>query len=100
MARSGTPEFWLTLVGLLGLVAMQAVYWLFTHPVNNFWLAGTDLDRFSSGFFSFGTGRARRDERRRPQDWTELRDRWEYSHVARAAFSMLAFVALVISLSN
>jgi len=32
----GSADFWLTLVALLGLIGMQAVYWLFTHPVNKF----------------------------------------------------------------
>jgi len=35
-----SAEFWLTLVALLGLVAMRAVYWLFTHPVNKFRVPG------------------------------------------------------------
>ena len=38
---------------------MQAVYWLFTHPVNKFWVEGENLDRFSSRFFSFGANRSR-----------------------------------------
>jgi hypothetical protein len=50
----GSTDFWLTLVALLGLIGVQAVYWLFTHPVNNCWLAGENLERFSAGFFSFG----------------------------------------------
>jgi len=29
--------------------------------------------------------------------WTELHDRWEYSHVARALFAWLAFLALVVA---
>ena len=28
------------------------------------------------------------------EDWTRLRDRWEYSHVARACCAFVAFVAL------
>jgi hypothetical protein len=28
----GSADFWLTLVALLGLIGMQAGYWLFTHP--------------------------------------------------------------------
>src|SRR5262245_15874498 len=39
----GSRVFWLTLAALLGLVAMQAVYWLFTHPVNRFWLKDEKL---------------------------------------------------------
>jgi hypothetical protein len=29
-------------------------------------------------------------------DWTAARDRWEYSHVARAALGAVSFIALVI----
>jgi hypothetical protein len=32
----GSADFWPTLVALLGLIGMQAVYWLFTHSVNKF----------------------------------------------------------------
>ena len=31
------------------------------------------------------------------QDWTQLRDRWEYSHVARAVFAMVALIALLVA---
>jgi hypothetical protein len=30
-------------------------------------------------------------------DWTELRDRWEWSHVARAALAVASLVALVVA---
>jgi len=30
-------------------------------------------------------------------DWAALRDRWEWSHVARAVFEMLSLAALVIA---
>lgn len=36
----GSTGSWLTFVALLGLIGMQAVYWLFTHPVNKFWIEG------------------------------------------------------------
>jgi hypothetical protein len=49
-----SAEFWLVLVALLALVGMHAVYWLFTHPVNKFWLRGEKLARLCSGFFSLG----------------------------------------------
>jgi hypothetical protein len=92
-------DFWLTFVALLGLIAMQAVYWLVTHPVNKFWVEGVNLDRFSSGFFSFGANRSRIQQEARPPDWTELRNRWEYSHVARAGCALVSFVALLIAIS-
>jgi hypothetical protein len=30
-------------------------------------------------------------------NWTILRDRWEYSHIARAVFAMLDFITLVMA---
>jgi hypothetical protein len=92
----GSAEFWLTLAALLGLIAMHAVYWLVTHPVNNFWLQGQQLGGLGSGFFSVGSA----SKERRPSDWTALRDRWEYSHVARAGLALLSFIALVIAISS
>jgi Anthrone oxygenase len=99
LTPSGSADFWLTLVALLGLIGMQAVYWLFTHPVNKFWLEGERLDRFSSGFFSFGAHRSQLENATRPPDWTQLRDRWEYAHVARAGLALLSLIALVIAIS-
>jgi|ERR1700686_675333 len=95
----GGKDFWLTLVALLGLLGMQAVSWLFTHQVNKFWVEGENLDRFSSGFLSFGANRSRFQNETRPPDWTELRDRWEYSHLARAGLAIVSLIALVIAIS-
>ena len=89
----GTAAFWLTLAGLLGLLGMHAVYWLRTHPVNNFWLQGEKLSAAGSAFFSVGSAGTTRP------DWTDLRDRWEYSHVARAGLACVSVIALVIALS-
>jgi hypothetical protein len=96
---SRSVDFWLTLIALSGLIGMQAVYWLFTHPINKFWVEDESLDRLSSGFFSFGANRSRRENKTHLPDWTELRDRWEYSHVARAGFALVSLIALVTTLS-
>jgi hypothetical protein len=92
----GSAEFWLTLVALLGLVGMQAVYWFLTHPVNQFWLEGENLSGFSAGFFSLGANRFRQQNENRPVDWTDLRDQWEYSHVIRAGFALVSLIAIVM----
>jgi Domain of unknown function (DUF1772) len=92
LAPRGSANFWLTLVALLGLVGMQAVYWLVTHPVNKFWVEGTDLNQLGSSFFSFGV-----ENNTASPEWTTLRNRWEYSHVARAIFALTSLVALVIA---
>ena len=97
----GTAAFWLTLVALLGLITMHAVYWLGTHPVNDFWLQGEKLSGLGSGFFAWGSAsRRRRQSEPRPVDWTDLRNRWEYSHVARAGLAALSFIALLIAISS
>lgn len=93
----GSTEFWLTLVALLGLVGMQAVYWFVTHPVNQFWLEGENLSRFSAGFFSFGVNQTQQNKR--SIDWTDLRNQWEYSHVIRAGFALVSLIAIMIALS-
>lgn len=86
-------SFWLTVAAFIGLVGMQAVYWSVTHPVNRHWLRGQKLGNFSGGFFSVGKD----DER--PRSWTELRNRWEYSHVVRAGLAVLSLAALVTAIA-
>jgi hypothetical protein len=89
-----TPQraaFWLTTGALAALVLMHAAYWLVTHPVNNFWLKDVRLTSAGAGFFAFNP---QRWSGRQP-DWTELRDRWEFSHVARAGFGFVSLILLV-----
>lgn len=88
----GTPGYWLTAFALLAAAAMHAVYWLVTHPVNRAWTKGVDMSGFGAGFFSVGSGP------QRETTWTELRDRWEHSHLLRAVLSLVALAALVVSL--
>jgi hypothetical protein len=91
MTPRGSADFWLTAAALAGIAAMQAVYWIFTHPVNKVWLQGRSLGAAGSGFFSFASGESD------AHDWEQLRSRWEYSHVARAAFAAVSFTVLVIA---
>lgn len=89
----GTPQFPLVLAAFAGMAAMNAIYWLFTHPVNKFWLESTRLGGAGKSFFSIGADEGN------AADWTEMRDRWEYSHLARAVVSTLALVFLVSALA-
>ena len=100
LTPSGATSFWLTLAALLGLIGMQATYWLFTHPVNKFWLKGQKLSGLGSGFFSFGANRSRPRNEPGSADWTDLRDQWEYSHVARAGLAFASLTTLVIAISS
>lgn len=92
----GTPVFWLTLVAFIGLVSGHAIYWVITHPINRVWLKGQELGDLGEGFFAFA---GRSGSGARALDWTALRDRWEYSHVARAALASISLLALVVALA-
>ena len=82
--------FWPTLVAALAMLSMHATYWVWTHPVNKIWLQGQKLEGASQHFFATQRDLAERD-------WTELRDRWEWSHVLRASFATVALVALLMA---
>jgi hypothetical protein len=95
LTPAGSREFWLILIALLGLVAMQAVYWVVTHPINRFWLRDEGLGGAGADFFAFDpTRRAGAGD----DEWTALRNRWEYSHVARALLGIVSLLALVVAL--
>ena len=95
----GEPDVWWVLGALVLLLVMHAVYWIVTHPVNSFWLRDQRLTSVSAGFFSFGA-RKGAGPSPRAADWTALRDRWEYSHVARAALAMLSLLLMLIAVAT
>jgi hypothetical protein len=91
----GSLTFWLTFIALFGLIGMQTVYWLWIHPVNQFWLEGETLNKAGSRFFSFGLNQ----EQRSGEPWMNLRNQWEYAHVVRAGFALISLIAMMIALS-
>jgi hypothetical protein len=92
LSPTGSAAFWLTLNAFAALLVMHGVYWIATHPVNNFWLKDFELKGAGKRFFSFDP--LSRDAAR-AADWTALRDRWEYSHVMRAGLALVALALLV-----
>jgi hypothetical protein len=97
LTPSGTTAFWLTAAALLALAASHAVYWLVTHPINNFRLEDTKLAGAGARFFAADP--LKRGESAERRDWTALRDRWEYSHVARATLSFIALALLAVAIA-
>jgi hypothetical protein len=89
----GSEEYNVVLlaIALAGLIAMQVIYWLITHRVNKVWVSGQRLGAAGERFFAAGSDDAE------SRDWLELRNRWEFSHVARAGCSVLILVALLVS---
>lgn len=90
-----SAAFWPTMIGFVALAAMHLCYWLVTHPVNRFWVAGQPMGGLGSTFF-FATSRVTGQA----PGWTELRNRWEYSHVVRAVLGVISLVSLLFAVSG
>jgi hypothetical protein len=87
MTATGSVQFWLMAGALAALIAVQAIFWLLTQPVNRYWLQTTQLSPAATRFFRAGDAA--------PQgEWTAMRDRWERSHVLRAIAAVLALTLL------
>lgn len=86
-----------TLAALILLVIEHVCYWLFTHPVNRFWLRDQKLQGVGAGFFGFDPLNRRDDagSRSDPEHWRRSRSRWEYSHVVRAVLAGASLIVLV-----
>ncbi len=94
VTSASNPTFWPTAIALAALAGMHAVYWLFTHPTNAVWLRRESLGAAAGRFFG-----AAAPESAAEAHWTRLRDRWEYSHVARAGLAAASCIALVVALA-
>jgi len=99
MTPTQSAAFPWTLIGLLGLLATDAIYWILTHPVNNFWLRGQNLGAWGSRFFNISPLREDESDQVGEEVWQRLRDRWEYSHVLRALLSAAGLLSLVVAVS-
>jgi hypothetical protein len=77
LVRGRRPALALTSVALTALVLSTAAWWLFVYPVNRELLTWTAETL--------------------PQNWTDFRDQWEYTHAARAALQFIALGVLVYS---
>jgi hypothetical protein len=73
--RAARSAFKLVLTAFLCIVATQIVFWVFTYPVNQITQNWTVL----------------------PDNWMQLRTKWEYSHATGAAFNLAAFITLVLA---
>ena len=81
------------LTALIGMLGVMAVFWAVTQPVNKIWTKSLTMGSLGSEFFRTGL------DSDGGADWTALRDRWEWSHVARAALATLSFVSVLLALA-
>jgi hypothetical protein len=90
----GSAPFWWALVGFLALAIMHAVFWAVTQPVNRYWTSNLELSSAARNFFRV------EPKQPRPQfdQWERLRDKWEYSHIARAVLAMIALISVTVAI--
>jgi hypothetical protein len=75
LLQAGDADFLPALVALLCIVATQVVFWSVTFPVNRRTQNWTVV----------------------PENWTPLRNRWEYSHALSAALNLVAVVSVTVA---
>jgi hypothetical protein len=92
-------EFWWILAALLAVTEMQAVFWFVTQPTNRIWLKNEELSKTGAAFFAVERARQATAGEESKQDWKQLRDPWEYSHIVRAGLSGLALVGVVVAIA-
>jgi hypothetical protein len=89
----------LTFVSFVALLSVHVIFWIVTQPVNRFWLKAQQLTPLGQRFFSSDTSRVPPAQAETESlDWRQMRDCWEYSHLARAVLSTIAFIFLSVSL--
>ena len=76
IVRNRRKMFALTLTALLCIVGAQIVFWIFTYPANQ------QTDNWTQ----------------MPTNWEGLRNQWEYSHATGAVLSLMAVIALILSI--
>lgn len=87
LAPAGTVAFWLNAGALAAVAATHIIYWTLTAPVNKFWLKDEELSNSARSFF----GSARTSQY---GEWTQLRDRWERSHLYRAVAASIGLILM------
>jgi hypothetical protein len=97
MTPAGSTAFALTVAAFVALAAMHIAYWLLTHPVNNFWLKDMRLRAVGRGFFALDP--LQRSGTDTQPDWMHLRNRWEFSHVVRAALGLAGLVLIATAVA-
>ncbi len=100
LTPSDSKAHWWAIAGFIALAITHAIYWIVTHPVNLFWLKDQKMEGMSSHFFSFDpTKQSASATGNGADNWTRLRNRWEFSHVLRAIFAAISLIALIVAIS-
>jgi hypothetical protein len=89
---TGSAIFWIDSAALAFAALTHLLFWMVVQPVNRHWTKGIEMTGAATRFFH--TGAAAQAE-----DWTRLRDRWEWGHIARSVTATVAFLLTLIALA-
>lgn len=92
--------FWWVLSAFIALLLMHAVFWFVTQPTNRYWLRSQKLSRAGAKFFAVDRTDHSGTDTTDNMEWQHFRDRWEYSHIARAILSIIALISLTIGIAR
>jgi hypothetical protein len=98
LMRDCGVAFWWVLSAFVALLTMHATFWFVTQPVNRYWLKNQQLGTAGAKFFALDRANPSSTDTF-DSNWRRFRDRWEYSHIARAVCSAIALVALAIAIA-
>ena len=85
--------FWWTALALLATAATHLIFWLVTQPVNRIWVREQEMGGAGGAFFDVGATAP-------DKGWKRLRNRWERSHLVRAALMTIGFVAMTLAVTE
>lgn len=96
MTPRASPAFVWFVAAFISILAMQAVFWAVTQPVNRHWVAALPLSGAASTFFSGSRSSAPSNI---GDEWEHLRNTWEYSHIARALLAAISLISLTTAVA-
>jgi len=97
--RNDGAAFWWAQAAFIAVLAMHAVFWLVTQPVNKYWVKNQQLNKVGVRFFAVDRANRQSSEKTTNPDWKQLRNRWEYSHIVRAVLAVIALIAVTIAIA-
>ena len=97
--RNGGAPFWWIFAAFIAILSMHAVFWFITQPANRYWTKNIRLGKAGGKFFAAEQPGEHSTEDKH-QDWRQVRDQWEYSHIARAVLSTIALIALAVAIAS
>jgi hypothetical protein len=100
MTPGGTEQFNWVAAGFSSLIAMQAVYWTITYPVDKFWIHRSPAGHHASRrFYGLSATTEALALKEFENLWPAWQQRWEISQIARAFFGFVSVVTLAVAVA-